>query len=139
METNKLIRNSKLFFPDFFEMVSDFPFQNGLNDKLTVNVKETDTLHQIQLSAPGYKKENFKIDIEDNVLTISNKFEEEKSQEGERWTRKEFKVSSFSRGFYLPEGLNTENISARYEDGILYIDVPKVEKKIKKSRNIEIK
>lgn len=139
METNKLIRGSKLFFPNFFEMMSDFPYSENFNDKLTVNVKETDSLHQIQLSAPGYKKENFKIDIEDNVLTISNKFEEEKSDVNEKWTRKEFKVSSFSRGFYLPEGLNTEDISASYENGILYIDIPKVEKKIKKTRNIEIK
>lgn len=139
METNKLIRGSKLFFPNFFEMMSDFPYSEGFNDKLTVNVKETDSLHQIQLSAPGYKKENFKIDIEDNVLTISNKFEEEKSDINEKWTRKEFKVSSFSRGFYLPEGLNTEDISASYENGILYIDIPKMENKIKKTINIEIK
>jgi HSP20 family protein len=111
-------------------------------DRMTdpsVNVKETDTIHQIQVSAPGYKKENFKIDIDENVLTISNEYKEETKNENEKFTRKEFRRSSFRRSFYLPENLKTEDISARYEDGILYIDIPKQEKIVSKTRTIEIK
>lgn len=120
------------------EMLSEFSHTSDKFSEPSINVKETDTLHQIQLSAPGYKKENFKIDIDGNLLTISNEFKEEKSEENETWTRKEFKKSSFSRSFVLPRNLNTDEISAKYEDGILYIDVPKIEKKIK-SKTIDIK
>jgi HSP20 family protein len=111
-------------------------------DKTTdpsVNVKETETIHQIQVSAPGYKKENFSIDIDGNVLTISNEFKEEKTKETEKWSHKEFKQSSFKRSFQLPENLKTDDIQAKYEDGILYIDIPKQEKIVSKSRTIEIK
>lgn len=120
------------------EMLSEFSHTSDKFSEPSINVKETDTLHQIQLSAPGYKKENFKIDIDENLLTISNEFKEEKSEENETWTRKEFKRSSFYRSFFLPRNLNTDEISAKYEDGILYIDVPKIEKKIK-SKTIDIK
>jgi HSP20 family protein len=86
------------------------------------------------------KPENIgKIDIDENVLTISNEFKEEKTNENEKWSRKEFRRSSFRRSFYLPENLKTEDIQAKYEDGILYIDIPKQEKIVSKSRTIEIK
>jgi HSP20 family protein len=111
-------------------------------DRMTdpsVNVKETETLHQIQLSAPGYKKENFNINIDNDILVVSNVHTEEKIEEKSSWTRKEFKTSSFSRSFQLHDGLNVDDISAKYEDGILYIDIPKKENQTKKTRNIEIK
>lgn len=132
------------FFPSrisdlFDEMMSDFPTKTDRISDPSINVKETDTNHQIQVSAPGYKKENFKIDIDENVLTISNEFKEEKTNENEKWSRKEFRCSSFRRSFYLPENLKTEDIQAKYEDGILYIDIPKQEKIVSKSRTIEIK
>ena len=63
------------------------------------------------LTKQGYKKENFKIDIDENILTISNEFKEEIKNENEKFTRKEFKRSSFSRSFYLPENLKTDEIS----------------------------
>lgn len=121
------------------EMLSSYPDTYDKIADPSINVKETDTIHQIQVSAPGYKKENFKIDIDENVLTISNEFKEEKTNENEKWSRKEFRRSSFTRNFYLPENLKTEDIVAKYEDGILYIDIPKQEKIVSKSRTIEIK
>ena len=136
--------NDFSFFPSrisdiFDEMLSDFPQTTDMISDPSINVKETDTIHQIQVSAPGYKKENFKIDIDENVLTISNQFKEEKTNQDEKWSRKEFRRSSFTRSFYLPENLKTEEIVAKYEDGILYIDIPKQEKIRSKSRTIEIK
>lgn len=79
------------FFPS---KISDFPVTSDKIADPSINVKETDTIHQIQVSAPGYKKENFKIDIDENVLTISNEFKEEKTNENEKWYRKEFRRSS---------------------------------------------
>ena len=140
--TNRL--NDFSFFPSrisniFDDFMADFPHTVDKVSDPSINVKETDTNHQIQVSAPGYKKENFKIDIDENVLTISNEFKEEKNNENEKWSRKEFRQSSFRRSFYLPENLKTEDIQAKYEDGILYIDIPKQEKIVSKSRTIEIK
>lgn len=124
------------FFGDFWDEFPTFT-TDMMTGSVNVNVKETDNLHQIQLSAPGYKKENFKIDINDSTLTISNEFSEEKSSEKERYSHKEFRKSSFSRSFYLPENLKTDEITAKYEDGILYIDIPKSES-VKRTRKIEI-
>lgn len=120
---------------DFFNQFMSFGY-----DRLSspsVNVKETEKSHEIQIAAPGYKKENFLIDVDDNVLTISNEIKEEKSESKENFSRKEFKRSSFSKSFYLPEGLNADKITANYKDGILYVNVPKVEKK-KNVKKIEI-
>ena len=149
MEKNKQLTNRSVsplfdrlnnfgFFPTrFFEDVgNEFP-TDMVTGSVNVNVKETDNLHQIQVSAPGYKKENFKIDINDSTLTISNKFSEEKSSEKEKYSHKEFRRSSFSRSFYLPENLKTDEITAKYEDGILYIDIPKSEI-VKRVTKIEI-
>lgn len=121
------------------EMMSDFPVTYDKVTDPSINVKETDTIHQIQVSAPGYKKENFKIDIDENVLTISNQFKEEIKNENEKITRKEFRCSSFKRRFYLPENLKIDEISAKYEDCILYIDIPKKDRIVSKTRTIEIK
>jgi HSP20 family protein len=151
MEKNKLTRksvnqlsNRLNFFPSRIsdildEMMSDFPNTSDRISDQSVNVKETDTIHQIQISTPGYKKENFKIDIDENVLTISNEYKEETKNENEKFTLKEFRRSSFSRSFYLAENLKTDEISAKYEDGILYIDIPKQDKIVSKTRTIEIK
>lgn len=121
------------------EMMSGYSSNYDMVTDPSINVKETDTIHQIQVSAPGYKKENFKIDIDENILTISNEFKEEIKNENQKFTRKEFRRSSFTRSFYLPENLKTDEISAKYEDGILYIDIPKQEKIVSKTRTIEIK
>jgi HSP20 family protein len=123
---------------DFFDM-NTTPF-SSFSDRMTVstNVKESDNIHQIQLSAPGYKKENFKIDINNNVMTVSNDFNDELSSDNGNYSHKEFYRSSFTKKFYLPDNLLIDDVSAKYEDGILYIDIPKSEK-TKKSKTIEIK
>lgn len=130
------------FFPSISymmdEMMSDFNKNYDNFSVPSVNVKETDTQHQIQVSAPGYKKENFKIDIQENVLTISNENKEEVKDEKENYLRREFKSYSFKRRFYLPDNLKTDNVTAKYEDGVLYIDIPK-EKISPMIRTIEIK
>lgn len=98
--------------------------KNNIFSNVSVNVKETEEYHQIQLSAPGFKKENFKIEVDDdNSLTISNEFDEDISKE--RWVVREFRKSSFYRSFVLPDGLNINQIEVTYEDGILFINIPK--------------
>ncbi|OCX54014.1 heat-shock protein Hsp20 [Mucilaginibacter sp. PPCGB 2223] len=90
-----------------------------------VNIAEHKDHYLVSLSAPGLKKEDFNIDVDGDVLTISSEKEESKEKKEEKYTRKEYNYSSFSRSFNLPEGADKEKIAAKYEDGVLNITVPR--------------
>lgn len=92
-----------------------------------VNLSEDENQFLIELSAPGYQKENFKLEMNKNVMSISGNHEEEKQSEEKRFSRKEYTRGSFLRKFTIPEGANVEAISAQYENGILKISIPKLE------------
>lgn len=106
-----------------------------------VNTRETEREYLMELAAPGLKKEDFDIGLDHGVLTISSvKKEEKEEKDGERVTRKEFSYSSFKRSFHLPEDVNTEGISAEYRDGILRLNMPKMDVAIPDDhKQIEIK
>jgi HSP20 family protein len=91
-----------------------------------VNVKEETDKFEIEVAAPGLTKEDFQVKLENNVLTISSEKKEEKKEEDKNYTRREFSYQSFQRSFNLPEGhIHADKISARYNDGILRIELPK--------------
>jgi len=93
-----------------------------------VNVKEDNDKFQIEVAAPGMKKEDFKLKIENNVLTICSELKEEKEEKKENYSRREFSYQSFQRSFNLPQGhVQVENIAAKYNDGILTVELPKRE------------
>ena len=92
-----------------------------------VNIKEGSKEFAIEFAAPGFKKNNFKIDVDGNQLTISAEKEEEKNEQNDRFTRKEFFYNSFSRSFTLPQNVNVEHIEAKYNDGILKLNISKKE------------
>ncbi|MHB1178182.1 MAG: Hsp20/alpha crystallin family protein [Daejeonella sp.] len=106
-----------------------------------VNVAETETEFHIELAAPGLKKENFKINIEKNQLSISAEQEKEAAENatGKKYNRKEFNFSSFSRTFTLPESADQSNILAEYTGGILFIIIGKKEEAKIHSRAIAVK
>jgi len=93
-----------------------------------VNLKESDNGYEIHLAAPGLKKEDFKISLEDKVMTISSEKSSETEASEDEFTRKEYSYSSFSRSFTLPENIDIENIDAKYENGELRVNLPKKEK-----------
>jgi HSP20 family protein len=104
----------------------------------SVNITEKDDLYQLAVAAPGLGKEDFKINVEDNTLTISaDKKVENETKEGEKVIRKEFGYTAFKRSFTLPENVAVENIKAAYENGVLNVHIPKVEVK-KVAQTIEI-
>ena len=105
-----------------------------------VNVKEDDDRYEIEVAVPGMKKEDFKVKVENNQLTISSEHKDEKKEEDKDYSRKEFSYQSFQRSFTLPEGhILTEQISAKYNDGILHIELPKREEvKPQPAKDIEI-
>lgn len=103
-----------------------------------VDILEHENSFEIQVSAPGSKKEDFNIEIEKNRLTISGSRKFEQKTEGRTWHRIETQYGSFARTFNLPEHIKIDQIEARYTDGILHVILPKDEQKIKSSR-IEVK
>ncbi|MCD6111729.1 MAG: Hsp20/alpha crystallin family protein [Bacteroidales bacterium] len=106
-----------------------------------VNIKEDKDGFEVEMSAPGLDKKDFKIELNNSVLTISSeKKVENETKEGQQFTRREFSYQSFSRSFTLPETVEGEKISAKYENGILSINIPKKEEaKPKPAKQIEIK
>lgn len=118
-------------FPNWIENFfrdDDF-FANRWTREMTVpavNVKETDKDFTLEVAAPGMKKEDFKVEVKEGNLCISaeNKMEKEEKEEG--YTRKEFSFTSFTRSFWLPENVKSDDIKANYKDGILHITLPKV-------------
>jgi HSP20 family protein len=105
-----------------------------------VNITENDTAFTIEMAAPGLKKDDFKIQLNNNLLTISSEKKEEKKDEGTKpYTRQEFSYQAFTRSFTLPESANGEKISAAYQDGILTVTIPKREEaKPQKPKEIAI-
>src|SRR6185437_8162780 len=92
-----------------------------------VNISENKERFEVSLAAPGMKKADFNIDVERNTLTISAETKAEKEEKDERYTRKEYSYSSFSRSFTLPEGVNKDKIDASYDNGVLTLSLPKTE------------
>lgn len=119
------------FFDDFFKPWNEWFDNGGLWGKVlnipAVNITEQKDEYLVSLAAPGMKKEDFKIDVDGNMLTISSEKEENKEEKGKKFTRKEYNYSSFSRTFTLPEEINKEKIEAKYEDGVLKIALPRKE------------
>ena len=104
-----------------------------------VNIKETDTTFEVELSAPGKSKDAFNIELDNELLTISSEQNTENSSNDGKFTRREFSHSSFRRSFTLPETVKEDEIKASYENGILKINLPKREEALPKpKRQIEI-
>jgi HSP20 family protein len=106
-----------------------------------VNIRETNDNFVVEMAAPGMTKEDFRIELDGNLLTISSEKEDQKEEkEGERYTRKEFSYQSFQRSFQLSKDVvDADKIEARYEHGMLHLVIPKKEHaKQKPPRMIQI-
>jgi len=105
-----------------------------------VNIRETEQHYELDVVAPGCRKEDFKINVEDNLLTISMNQANEKKQKDEKtgWERNEFIQRAFSRSFTLDETVDLNNINASYTDGILRLQLGKNEKAKKLSKSITV-
>ena len=125
------------FFDKFFN--DDF-FRDGTNKTFSpqVDIAETEKSFEIQFALPGMKKDDIKIDINGDQLTVSGERKMENERKDKNFHSVESYYGSFSRSFYLPDNVNTEKIDASYKDGILEITVPKDEKRENK-RLINIK
>lgn len=131
----------EFFSKDIFDW-SDKNFSPLGSNLPSVNLKETDDKIKIELAAPGLKKEDFKVEIDNNMLMISSEKKEEKEEtrKKDNYIRKEINYQSFSRSFSLPEYIDDSKIEANYKDGILHVDIAKKENGKKKvTKKIAIK
>jgi HSP20 family protein len=128
------------FTKDLFDW-NNSNFSNAGSTLPAVNVKETPESFEVEMAAPGMNKEDFKVELNNNILTISSEKEYENQQnESEKYSRKEFSYQSFQRSFHLSkEAVDADNIEAKYENGVLRLRIPKREEvKQKPSRLINI-
>lgn len=143
-----LARRSESYLPSLFDRffnsdLMDWNLTNfsGPNTTLpAVNVKETVDDYILEVAAPGMSKKDFKVSFQNNVLTISSEKREEKRDEDDNYTRREFSYQSFQRSFTVPQhNVDGEKITANYADGILCVKLPKREEvKPKPAKEIKI-
>jgi HSP20 family protein len=118
-------------FDDFFRPWNEWFDNSGVLGRTmnvpAVNIAENENGYLVSLAAPGLKKDDFKIAVDGNMLTISSEKEESREEKDKKFTRKEYNYSSFSRSFTLPDEVNREKIEAKYEEGVLHMTLPKRE------------
>ncbi|MBN1253149.1 MAG: Hsp20/alpha crystallin family protein [Bacteroidales bacterium] len=141
-----LIRRVNHNYPNFTNLLEDI-FGNveaGININRnstlpSVNIAEEENLFKIEFAVPGMEKNEFNINLDNNVLTVKSEKEQKNEEKNKNFTRREFNYTSFQRSFTLPDSANSEEIKAEYINGILQIEIPKKEEaKIKAQRKIEI-
>lgn len=148
-----LVRSNGNSFSSIPSLLNDFFTDDWFNSSLAnwrtagatlpaANVKETNDDFIIEVAAPGMKRDDFRVELDNNVLTISSEIEEsrEEKDKNDKYTRREFSYQSFQRSFSLPESkVEGGKISAKYTDGILHVTVPKKEEaKVKPARQITV-
>jgi HSP20 family protein len=137
-------KDSGLLSPVFNDIFENFFNDAFVSDRMVsrvpaVNISETDGHYHIELAAPGLKKEDFKLNLDRNVLTISAEKQSEQTENDKKYNKREYSYSSFVRSFTLPDSADDGNIEAEYTDGVLKINVAKREEAKMASRQIAIK
>lgn len=110
---------------------------NGINFP-AVNISETKDIYELQFNVPGRNKEDFKITVDKNILTVSFDKKEENADENKKQIKKEFSLHPFKRSFTLDEKIISENIAAKYENGLLVLSLPKKEEVKAEAKQISV-
>ncbi|MCW5907464.1 MAG: Hsp20/alpha crystallin family protein [Chitinophagales bacterium] len=124
-------------FRDFFDADNFFTRGNG-GTMPAANIAETEKEYSIDLAVPGFKKEDFKVKVDKDILTISAETKSESSEEKKEYTRKEYNYSSFSRSFRLPDDVKDDAIAAKYDNGILKLTLPKSNVQVTATKEINV-
>lgn len=133
-----LIKSRFTDLSDFFS--EDWFGGRALSNDWTpaVNVVEGEDNYEVELAAPGIKKEDFNVKVENGVLTISGETSKEEEEKNKNYTRREFSSRSFSKVFTLPENVEADNITAKHEDGVLRLTLKKSERELPSKRDVAI-
>ncbi len=137
-------RNSGLYDPwkDFFDTESFFPsLRNSARSNMpAVNVSEDDKNYYVDVISPGFKKDDFYVNVDDDMLTISAESSSESSEEDKdkQYSRREYSYNSFTRSFQLPDNAKDDAITAAYTDGVLKLNIPKTTQQTKATKEIKV-
>jgi HSP20 family protein len=130
---SRLMPDADSFFGSFFN--NDLFQKDYAGYVPSVNITEKEDSYSIEVSAPGFEKKDFNISVQEQILTIAGTHSTEKATEEKSFVRKEFNYGSFSRSFNLADLVDEDKIDAKYENGILRIELPKSEKT--KAKNVK--
>ena len=137
---NLIKRSSNLILPSLLDEIFKPDWNGGIQNFNTsvpaVNIKEAETGFTLEMFAPGLKKEDFNIEIDQRTLSISSELQTETEENQEIYSRKEYSINSFKRTFNLPETVNFDAIEANYENGILQLRLPKREEALPKPKRL---
>jgi len=139
-----IVKRNNLVFPSLMNEIFKPDWFGGMENVATstpaVNIKDNEKSFDLELIVPGRKKEDFNIEVDNELLTISSEVKPEEEVKDENYTRREFKFTSFQRAFTLPESIDVDAIKADYVDGVLKVELPKKEEALPKpKRLIELK
>ncbi|MBS1525817.1 MAG: Hsp20/alpha crystallin family protein [Bacteroidetes bacterium] len=141
-----LVKSKTSGFPSLRSMMEDFwntdrfftkPLFSG-ETLPAVNIKDNKNHYEVEVAAPGYSKDDFKITTESGLLTISAETSTEQKEEKENYTRREFSRTSFTRTFTLPDDVEADHIDAKYRDGLLTIGLKKSAKAVSGKKEVKI-
>lgn len=142
IKMNLVRKNNNIWFPSLVDELLKPDWMGGLEQRKNVlpavNIKESEDRFDLELSVPGFKKDDINIEVDENILTISSVIEnsaEDKDEKG-NYMRREFSRTAFKRSFTLPETINEDSINANYEDGILTLTLPKKEEAMPKPKRL---
>tara|TARA_R110002167_G_scaffold11308_6_gene50135 strand:- start:558 stop:983 length:426 start_codon:yes stop_codon:yes gene_type:complete len=138
-----IVKRNNLVFPALMNEILKPDWFGGIENLVSgvpaVNIKENEKDFALELAVPGRKKEDFKIEVDNDLLTVSSELSAEDVEKNETYTRREFTYNAFKRSFTLPKSIATDHIEAKYEDGILRFTLPKKEEALPKpKRAIEL-
>jgi len=125
---NKKPANGFNLLENFFNEIPTFfkdDFGTTAKDFVPVNVKQTEDAYQLEVVAPGFEKNDFNVNIDKSILTISGEKKNEVKDENEKQIREEYSYRSFKRSFTLDEKIDSEKIDAKYTNGILTLNLPR--------------
>ncbi len=125
------------FIDDFFGNNGILPAFFSTGNSMKADIRETENEYVVETEIPGVKKEDIKLDLEDNTLTISVERNEEEKEEKENYLRRERRYGQVCRSFYV-DNIKHDNVKAEYKDGILKVKLPKLEEGKSKRHKIDI-
>jgi HSP20 family protein len=139
-ELSELEKKAVRGFPSFS---AEFPTLSFEGDLLgfapVVNTREDDKAYHVEADLPGVEKEDIKVDVKDNVLTISGERKHKEEVKREDYYKLESSYGKFERSFTLPKGVDADHIEAKTEKGVLAVTIPKLKTEVEKTKKIEVK
>lgn len=135
-----IVKRSNLMFPSLMNEIFKPDWFGGMENYggnvPAVNIKENERDYDLELAVPGMNKNDFNVEVDNHVMTISAEAKSEDNVTEENYTRREFSYSSFKRSFTLPETINEDKIKASYKDGVLKFTLPKREEALPKPKRM---